>query len=80
MTPVVLPEMPRGSNTLSAAKCPHFDVSKPSQLETFMNCYKKVKLASVVESLKPAVGTALSSKLGLKVMRIPRNVFLRFLE
>ena len=59
--------MPKGSGAVSAVKCPHFDISKPSQLETFMNYYKNVKLTSLIEGLKPAAKTSLISKLGMKV-------------
>lgn len=59
--------MPKG--TVSASKCPHFDISKPSQLEVFMNCYKNIKLKNLMEGLKPAAKTQLASKLGLKVKK-----------
>lgn len=60
-------EMPRGSGAHSAEKCPHFDISKPTQLELFINCYKNVKLKNLIEGLKPAAKTQLASKLGIKV-------------
>lgn len=67
MTPVGFSEMPRGTGAVSAAKCPHFDVGKSTHLELFMNCYNKIKLTDLIEGLKPASNTSLSSKLGLKV-------------
>lgn len=72
MTPVGFCEMPRGSGAVSASKCPHFDIGKSAHLELFMNCYNKIKLSDMIERLKPASKTALSSKFGLKVAQMSK--------
>ena len=59
--------MPRGSSALTAQKCPHFDVSKSASLETFLSTYKRIKMATVMETLKSSAKTAINKMSGLKV-------------
>lgn len=63
----LLKRMPRGTGTLSAQKCPHFDVSKSQFLESFSSTFKRIKMASVIENLKPSAKMALTKLCNLKV-------------
>lgn len=59
--------MPRGSGVLTAQKCPHFDLTKAPFPETFLSAYKKIKFASVIETLKPSASATLNKINGTKV-------------
>ena len=59
--------MPRGSGALAAQKCPHFDVSKSANLELFLTTYKKIKMATTLETLKPSAKAAINKMASLTV-------------
>ena len=59
IAPEIMPKDP----AVSATKCPHFDVSKPNCLETFIACHKNNKLYELLNGLKPSSKSAICSKL-----------------
>ena len=44
----------------SCTKCPHFDVSKSANLELFLTTYKKIKMTTTLETLKPSAKAAIN--------------------
>ena len=59
--------MPRGSGALAAQKCPHFDVSKSANSELFFTTYKKIKMTTTLETLKPSAKAAINKMASFKV-------------